>query len=208
MTAACVEPPPLCRPRDPEASDLWRLLDQHFDCFSRSATSGLPPSTAKTRGPRPIVGAVRAFLKCGDLTKASATSAAPTATMRCSSPSPASRLHLPRDRPLPSIHGRRAMRDSRTAGKISRSRITQYMLLPPLCPPGLLGRAEESHSDREDFLRRRRRMVPDRLGLRGRRSGRCRTLGSAAAAFRVRGHDGGVSGERNRRVPSFISGVT
>ena len=35
MTAACVEPLPLYRPRDPQASDLWRLLDQHFETFQQ-----------------------------------------------------------------------------------------------------------------------------------------------------------------------------
>ena len=35
MAAACVEPLPLYRPRDPQASDLWRLLDQHFETFQQ-----------------------------------------------------------------------------------------------------------------------------------------------------------------------------
>ncbi len=35
MVAACVETLPLYRPRDPQASDLWRLLDQRFDCFQQ-----------------------------------------------------------------------------------------------------------------------------------------------------------------------------
>ena len=35
MTAACVDPLPLYRPRDPQASDLWRLLDQHFETFQQ-----------------------------------------------------------------------------------------------------------------------------------------------------------------------------
>ena len=35
MTAACVAPLPLYRPRDPQASDLWRLLDQHFETFQQ-----------------------------------------------------------------------------------------------------------------------------------------------------------------------------
>ena len=29
----CLKPLPLYRPRDPKASDLWRLLDGHFDTF-------------------------------------------------------------------------------------------------------------------------------------------------------------------------------
>ena len=35
MTAACVDPLPLYRPRDPRASDLWQLLDQHFETFQQ-----------------------------------------------------------------------------------------------------------------------------------------------------------------------------
>jgi hypothetical protein len=31
----CVEPLPLYRARDPRASDLWRLMDRHFETFSR-----------------------------------------------------------------------------------------------------------------------------------------------------------------------------
>jgi len=35
MAVACVEPLPLYRPRDPQASDPWRLLDQHFETFQQ-----------------------------------------------------------------------------------------------------------------------------------------------------------------------------
>jgi hypothetical protein len=35
MATACVEPRPLYRPRDPQASDLWRLLDEHWDSFQQ-----------------------------------------------------------------------------------------------------------------------------------------------------------------------------
>ena len=35
MTPACVEPLPLYRPRNPQASELWRLLDQHFETFQQ-----------------------------------------------------------------------------------------------------------------------------------------------------------------------------
>jgi len=35
MAAACVHPLPLYRPRDPQASDLWRLMDRHFETFQR-----------------------------------------------------------------------------------------------------------------------------------------------------------------------------
>ncbi len=70
MTPACVEPLPVYRPRDPQASDLWRLLDQHFETFQQvdderfAARYGGAPA----RGSRPVVGhSVTAFLKCGDL---------------------------------------------------------------------------------------------------------------------------------------------
>jgi hypothetical protein len=33
MTAACLHPLPLYRPRDPQASDLWRLMDRHFETY-------------------------------------------------------------------------------------------------------------------------------------------------------------------------------
>jgi len=33
MAADCVHPLPLYRPRDPQASDLWRLMDGHFETF-------------------------------------------------------------------------------------------------------------------------------------------------------------------------------
>ena len=37
MTPACVESLlPLYRPRDPQASDLWQVLDQHFDSFQQA----------------------------------------------------------------------------------------------------------------------------------------------------------------------------
>jgi hypothetical protein len=35
MTAACVEPLPLYRPRDPQTSDLWPLLDHDFETFQQ-----------------------------------------------------------------------------------------------------------------------------------------------------------------------------
>ena len=35
MVAACVEPLPLYRPRDPDASDLWRLLERRFEPFQQ-----------------------------------------------------------------------------------------------------------------------------------------------------------------------------
>jgi len=35
MPLPCVEPPTLYRPRDPQASALWRLMDQHFPTFQQ-----------------------------------------------------------------------------------------------------------------------------------------------------------------------------
>ena len=65
MTAACVEPLPLYRPRDPQASDLWRLLDQHFETFQQVYDERF---AAKYGFWRPVVErCVKAFLKCGDL---------------------------------------------------------------------------------------------------------------------------------------------
>jgi ribosomal protein S27E len=65
MAVACVEPLPLYRPRDPQASDLWRLLDQHFETFQRVYDERF---AAKYGFWRPIVErSVTAFLKCGDL---------------------------------------------------------------------------------------------------------------------------------------------
>jgi hypothetical protein len=31
----CAEPLPLYRPRNPRASDLWRLMEAHFETFRR-----------------------------------------------------------------------------------------------------------------------------------------------------------------------------
>lgn len=65
MTTACVEPRPLYQPRDPQASDLWRLLDEHFDSFQQVYDERYQ---AKYGYWRPIVEqSVAAFLKCGDL---------------------------------------------------------------------------------------------------------------------------------------------
>ena len=35
MTSPCAAPLPLYRPRDPQASHLWRLLDRHFLTFQQ-----------------------------------------------------------------------------------------------------------------------------------------------------------------------------
>jgi len=65
MVAACVEPLPLYRPRNPKASDLRRLLDAHFDSFQQFYDERF---AAKYGFWRPVVElSVKAFLKCGDL---------------------------------------------------------------------------------------------------------------------------------------------
>ena len=65
MTAACVESLPLYRPRDPQASDLWRLLDQHFETFQQVCDERF---AAQYGFWRPVVEhSVKAFLKCGDV---------------------------------------------------------------------------------------------------------------------------------------------
>jgi len=56
---------PLYQPRDPHASDLWQLLDQHFDTFRQVYDERYQ---AKYGFWRSIVQqSVAAFLKCGDL---------------------------------------------------------------------------------------------------------------------------------------------
>jgi hypothetical protein len=65
MTAACCHPLPLYRPRDPQASDLWRLMDRHFETFQRVYDERFQ---AKYGYWRPIIErSVTAFLRCGDL---------------------------------------------------------------------------------------------------------------------------------------------
>jgi hypothetical protein len=61
----CVEPLPLYRPRDPRVSDLWRLMNQHFETFQRVYDERF---AAKYGFWRPIIErSVTAFLRCGDL---------------------------------------------------------------------------------------------------------------------------------------------
>jgi len=65
MAVACHQPFPLYRPRDPQASDLWRLLDEHFDSYQQVYDQRYQ---AKYGYWRAIVQqSVAAFLKCGDL---------------------------------------------------------------------------------------------------------------------------------------------
>jgi len=65
MTLACPKPLSLYRPRDPRASDLWRLLDERFESFRQIYDEQFQ---AKYGFWRPVVErSVTAFLKCGDL---------------------------------------------------------------------------------------------------------------------------------------------
>ena len=65
MAAACVESLPLYRPRNPQASSLWRLMDQRFATFQQVYDERFE---AKYGFWRPVVErSVTAFLKCGDL---------------------------------------------------------------------------------------------------------------------------------------------
>ena len=61
----CVEPLALYRPRDPQASDLWRLMDRYFPTFQQVYDERYQ---AKYGFWRPVVErSVNAFLQCGDL---------------------------------------------------------------------------------------------------------------------------------------------
>ncbi len=65
MALPCLKPLRLYRQRDPHASDLWRLIDEHFDSFQQVYDERFQ---AKYGYWRPIVEqSVAAFLKCGDL---------------------------------------------------------------------------------------------------------------------------------------------
>ena len=64
MVVSCSDPLPLYHPRDPQSSDLWRLLDEHFETFQHVCDHRYQ---AKYGYWRPIVEQlVAAFLKCGD----------------------------------------------------------------------------------------------------------------------------------------------
>ncbi len=70
MATACVESRPLYRPRDPQASDLWRLLDENFASLQQvyDERYQIRYGGAPACGSRSIVEqSVAAFLKCGDL---------------------------------------------------------------------------------------------------------------------------------------------
>ena len=65
MTLPCVEPLPLYRPRDPQASALWRVMDRYFPTFQQVYDERYE---AKYGFWRPVIDrSVTAFLKCGDL---------------------------------------------------------------------------------------------------------------------------------------------
>jgi hypothetical protein len=76
MVAACAKLPVLYKPRDPRASKLWCLIDEHFDSFQQVYDERFQ---GKYGFWRPIVGqSIEAFLKCGDLQEG-------FARVRCSS---------------------------------------------------------------------------------------------------------------------------
>ena len=65
MAVPCAKPPVLYRPRDPQASDLWRLIDQHFNAFKQVYDERYQ---GKYGFWRPVIErSVAAYLKCGDL---------------------------------------------------------------------------------------------------------------------------------------------
>jgi hypothetical protein len=65
MVVSCSDSLPLYQPRDPHASDLWQLLDQHVDTFRQVYDERYQDKYGYWR---PIVEqSVAAFLKCGDL---------------------------------------------------------------------------------------------------------------------------------------------
>ena len=65
MGLPCVKPLAVYRPRDPQASDLWRLMNQHVETFAQVYEDRFQ---AKYGYWRPVIErSVRAFLRCGDL---------------------------------------------------------------------------------------------------------------------------------------------
>ncbi len=60
----CAKLPALYRPRDPQISDLWCLIDKHFDSFQQVYDEQFQ---AKYGFWRPVIErSAAAFLKCGD----------------------------------------------------------------------------------------------------------------------------------------------
>lgn len=65
LAPPCVKPLDLYGPRNPQASDLWRLMDEYFDTFQQVYDGRF---AAKYGYWRPVVDrSVEAFLGCGDL---------------------------------------------------------------------------------------------------------------------------------------------
>ena len=65
MAQPCPKLSPLYQPRDPKASDLWRVIDEHFDAFQQVYDERFQAMYGYWR---PIVQqSVAAFLKCGEL---------------------------------------------------------------------------------------------------------------------------------------------
>ncbi len=65
MGLPCLKPLPLYRPRDPHASDLWRLVDSNYATFKQCYSDRFG---AKYGYWRPVIDqSITAFLKCGDL---------------------------------------------------------------------------------------------------------------------------------------------
>jgi len=78
MGAPLLQPRPLYRPRNPQASGLWRVASGHFDEFERVYDERY---AAKYGFWRPIIShAVQAYLKCGDLREGFARVRCPNCT--------------------------------------------------------------------------------------------------------------------------------
>lgn len=95
MAVPCVKPLSLYQPRDPRASDLWRLIDEHFETFRQVYDDRYQ---SKYGYWRPVIDkSVAAFLKCGDLEEGFARVRCPdcrhemfvafSCKQRCTSPS-------------------------------------------------------------------------------------------------------------------------
>ncbi len=84
MGRPCLKPLPLYKPRDPQASDLWRLLDGHFETFPEVYSGNSRPSTAS--GGRWLTARPQRSLSVGTFTKVSPGCAVQTVSTRCSRP--------------------------------------------------------------------------------------------------------------------------